>query len=123
MSNITVNNPQSSRRVEPSVVEGSRYRNEIKQFGLAGDRVEKRLELSHRGFKDFSAIIAANRFNWYSLQERDRLDQVAFDYLGDSRLWWVVADLNSDILKDTLELPVGTLIRLPNLDVLEELGL
>ena len=42
----------------------------------------------------------------------DRIDLIAADYLGDSRLWWVIADLNADRLPDPLNIPDGTVLRI-----------
>ena len=44
-------------------------------------------------------------------KEGDRIDLIAADYYGDSRLWWVVADLNADRFDDPLDIPVGTFVR------------
>ena len=46
--------------------------------------------------------------------EGDRIDLIAADHYGDSRLWWVVADLNADRFSDPLNIPPGTLIRILN---------
>lgn len=41
------------------------------------------------------------------------LDHIAFDVLGDARLWWVIADLNRDVIEDTLRVPAGTHLVVP----------
>ena len=43
----------------------------------------------------------------------DRLDTLANTYLGDSSLWWQIADINPDITIDWSSMPVGTTIRIP----------
>jgi hypothetical protein len=43
----------------------------------------------------------------------DNLHLVAFRYLGDQRLWWVVADFNA-IIDPTVELAPYTTLRLPS---------
>ena len=54
----------------------------------------------------------------YYTIEGDQLDALAFRYLGDSRLWWVLADLNRDVLADdvldTLMVPIGIKFVIPN---------
>jgi nucleoid-associated protein YgaU len=72
---------------------------------------------------DVSEIINYRKYTWYDIEELDRLDLIAFEYLGDSRLWWVIADLNFDLIKDTQILHPGVKIRLPNAAALEELGI
>lgn len=43
----------------------------------------------------------------------DRLDTLANQYLGDSSLWWQIADINPDVNIDWSVLPVGSQIRIP----------
>lgn len=43
----------------------------------------------------------------------DRLDTLANQYLGDSSLWWQIADINPDVAIDWSILPVGKTIRIP----------
>lgn len=43
----------------------------------------------------------------------DRLDNLANTYLGDSSLWWQIADINPDVIIDWSVLPVGVQIRIP----------
>lgn len=43
----------------------------------------------------------------------DRLDLLAFDFYGDSTLWWVIASANS-LTGDSLYLEPGLQIRIPN---------
>lgn len=42
----------------------------------------------------------------------DRLDLLAFDFYGDSSLWWIIASANS-LPGDSLYLEPGTQIRIP----------
>lgn len=121
MSELSVNNPLSSRRIDVDPSEISRYGAELAGYAKAGDRDEARLELTHRVHLDVTSYISEGNYNWYSVRELDRLDLIAFEYLGDSRLWWVIADFNYDLLKDTLRLPTSTKIRLPTVAVLQEL--
>ena len=43
----------------------------------------------------------------------DRYDTLAQQYYGDSSLWWVIANANGKLRKDSLTPPVGSQIRIP----------
>jgi hypothetical protein len=43
----------------------------------------------------------------------DRLDLLAFDFYGDSNLWWVIASANS-LPGDSLVVEPGTQLRIPS---------
>lgn len=45
--------------------------------------------------------------------QHDRLDNLAFKYYGDSRLWWIIARANN-IGKGNLTVPIGKQIRIPS---------
>ena len=47
----------------------------------------------------------------------DRLDNLAFKYYEDARLWWIIARANN-IGKGNLTVPIGTQLRIPQ-DYLE----
>lgn len=47
------------------------------------------------------------------VRQGEALDALAFEYLGDVRLWWVIADLNRDVLEDTLRIDPGTQLVVP----------
>ncbi|HRT96273.1 MAG TPA: hypothetical protein P5532_17760 [Planctomycetota bacterium] len=49
---------------------------------------------------------------FHTVVEGDRLDLLAYRYLGDARLWWVIADYN-DIFWP-LDLGLGRLLRIPS---------
>ena len=42
----------------------------------------------------------------------DRLDNLAFKYYEDSRLWWILARANN-LGKGDMEVPIGTQLRIP----------
>lgn len=44
----------------------------------------------------------------------DRVDLLAYKYLGDPTLWWVICDVND--LAFPLDLPVGATVRIPSLE-------
>ena len=52
-------------------------------------------------------------FRYYVVRQGDQLDWLAFMFLGDARLWWVLADVNRDVLTDALDIPVGTRLIIP----------
>jgi hypothetical protein len=53
-----------------------------------------------------------SNFYYYVWRERDRVDRVAAQLLGDSNLWWRVMDYNPEII-DPVNIPAGTLLRIP----------
>ena len=47
-------------------------------------------------------------------QTEDRLDKLAYQYYGESNLWWVIATANPSIVrKDSLYLKPGLEVRIP----------
>ncbi len=57
-------------------------------------------------------------------QHQYRPDLLAYDFYGDSTLWWVFAVRNKDIIKDPIyDLYAGQKIRIPTLETLRGLGL
>jgi nucleoid-associated protein YgaU len=57
----------------------------------------------------------------YVTQLGDRLDTLAFKFGGDSRLWWVIADMNN-IISFPLFIDSGTKLRIPARSVFQEIG-
>ena len=88
---------------------------------MSGSRTVARLELTQREFLDPDELESEGTYTWYQVKESDRLDQIAFEYLGDSRLWWVIADLNPEEIPDTLMLPTGQYIKLPQISQIDRL--
>ena len=43
----------------------------------------------------------------------DRLDNLAYKYYEDSRLWWILARANN-LGKGDMEVPIGTQLRIPH---------
>jgi nucleoid-associated protein YgaU len=43
----------------------------------------------------------------------DRLDTLAYTYLGDPSLWWQIANINPDVTIDWSVLPIGAILRIP----------
>ena len=63
-----------------------------------------------------SVVLASNDY-YIEVAYNDRLDLIAQDFYGDSKLWWVIAMAN-DLPGDSLFPPVGFQLRVPaNLNV------
>ena len=54
---------------------------------------------------------------FHTVKDGDRIDLIAFNYLGDASLWWIVCDYN-DIFYP-LELETGMILRIPSIDHLQ----
>lgn len=46
--------------------------------------------------------------------DNDRIDLLAYKYLGDPLLWWIICDWNDICFP--LDLPVGATLRIPSLE-------
>lgn len=55
---------------------------------------------------------ARKAFNYYTWVESDKIDTVAWEFLGSPAAWWKIMDANPEIA-DPFNIPVGTLIRIP----------
>lgn len=53
------------------------------------------------------------RFRTHVSQENQRIDAIAGLEYGDSKLWWIIAAASN--IGWSLQVPPGTLIRIPNL--------
>lgn len=54
----------------------------------------------------------------HKVKEFDRLDLLAFKYYGDSKWWWVIADVNDNVF-DPFDLPISEDIIIPNLEIIK----
>lgn len=45
--------------------------------------------------------------------EGDRLDLLASQFYGDANLWWIISSANPSIPKNSINLPIGTQLRIP----------
>ena len=54
---------------------------------------------------------------FHTVVEGDRVDLIAYRYLGRADLWWVVCDYNDIFFP--LELEAGTVLRLPSAEHVE----
>ena len=95
------------------LLEASRYEEELLGYAKAGNRVEERLECTNRDYLPHTSLEESDEFFNHTIRQHDRIDRLAFNYLGDARLWWVLVDLNPNVLKDALYLPLNQQIRIP----------
>lgn len=51
---------------------------------------------------------------FHVVQAGDRIDLLAYRYLGDPTLWWVICDYND--IPCPLDLPLGETLRVPSLE-------
>jgi hypothetical protein len=81
----------------------SRYAGCILYRDTAGDYLgrRQRIDTTPR-YDDRSHIVIAG----------DRIDLIAYRYLGDARLWWIICDYNDIFFP--LELAPGTELRIPS---------
>jgi hypothetical protein len=54
-----------------------------------------------------------SKFYFYTWTQKDRIDLIANEFLGDPSLWWIIMDYNPEIV-NPLDIPVGTSIRIPS---------
>jgi len=62
-------------------------------------------------FRNFPEESAS--FYYYTWVEGDRMDILANQFFGNPAMWWTIMDYNPEII-DTFDIPVGTVIRIPN---------
>ena len=79
--------------------------------------LEERVELPPRETLSLDEDRANELGEMDTIRAGDRIDYLSFQLLGDSRRWWILADLNPTILTDPLNPPVGEEIFVPYLDV------
>lgn len=51
---------------------------------------------------------------FHVVQDGDRIDLLAYRYLGDPTLWWVICDYNDIFF--ALDLELGLVLRIPSLE-------
>jgi nucleoid-associated protein YgaU len=51
---------------------------------------------------------------FHTVTDGDRLDLIAHQYLGDARLWWIIADYNDIFFP--LDLTPGAVLRIPSVE-------
>lgn len=54
---------------------------------------------------------------FHTVVEGDRIDLIAYRYLGDAKLWWVICDYN-DVFYP-LDMELGAVLRMPSVEHLQ----
>ena len=57
-------------------------------------------------------LVASNNDYYIISRDQDRLDLIAYDFYGDSTLWWIIAMAN-DLPGDSMFPPLGFQLRVP----------
>lgn len=61
-------------------------------------------------FRQF--LSESSSFFYYTWTQKDRIDLVATEFLGDPNLWWLIMDYNPEI-PNPFDIPLGTILRIP----------
>lgn len=105
-----------AKLIQERLFTSSRYEESVQIKASAGLRAENRLELSRRRFLQREDFEDQPGTIQYVLRQGDRLDILAYRLLGDSRLWWILTDINREQIPDTLNLQAGTEILVPSVE-------
>jgi len=81
----------------------SRYAGGVLYKDAAGDHLGPRREYDKSPRSDDL---------FHSVVDGDRFDVLAYSYLGDATLWWIIADYNDIFFP--LELETNTVLRIPS---------
>ena len=78
-------------------------------------RIEKNPETKVRYYRDskYPTIPLSENDIYVITTDGDRYDLLAAQYYGDSSLWWVISTANSLLPQNSIFIPVGTQIRIP----------
>lgn len=60
----------------------------------------------------YPSVVTTNEDFYIIARAEDRLDLIAYDFYGDSTLWWVVSMAN-DLPQDSMFAPIGFQLRVP----------
>ena len=58
---------------------------------------------------------------FHTIRDGESLLSISRKYYNTQKLWYVIADVNMGLIEDIFQLPVGTDIVIPNLDILESI--
>ena len=80
------------------------------------DQVRKVTRIVDEVRDELDKSMLGTDYQIYHSKSGDQLDWLSYIFLGDTRYWWVIADLNKDVLQteDALRIPVGTKLIIPN---------
>ena len=62
----------------------------------------------------YPSVALSNEDYYIIAREQDRMDLLANDFYGDPTLWWVIANANGSLSRDSLTPPIGTQLRIPS---------
>jgi hypothetical protein len=93
------------------IVEGSRYASALVVRVTLSDGTYQWAVLGERW-----ATPQTIRYRYRTTQQGDRMDMLASQEYGDPLLWWVIARANPEVFYPD-EIPVGTVIRIPDASV------
>ena len=80
-----------------------------------------RLILEPREFVNPELLDNISGVETYVVRQGDSVLVLAAELLGDTRLWWLIAELNPEAVPDPQRLVPGTVIRVPPLEVVQRL--
>lgn len=90
----------------------SRYANSTIQQAVPP--YSTRNEFQPRELLDQAYLVNTDQYVEYMIHDGDRIDRLAFEFLGDSRLWNILAEMNPDV--DPQFLPSGVKLRIPRVE-------
>lgn len=78
-------------------------------------RIEKNSETKSRYYRDskYPTIPLSENDIYVITVDGDRYDLLASQYYGDESLWWIISIANSLLPQNSIFIPVGTQIRIP----------
>ena len=78
-------------------------------------RIEKNSETKSRYYRDskYPTIPLSENDIYVITTDGDRYDLLASQYYGDESLWWIISIANSLLPQNSIFIPVGTQIRIP----------
>jgi len=89
------------------ITEGSRYEESRVLMTQGADSVYRPTT-----YYTPSPYAQVRSFRYHIVQEGERIELIAYNTLGDAELWWMVAELNPEILNPSRLVP-GTILRVP----------
>ena len=99
----------------------SRYIYQVPVLARVNPTAEPRVELSPRPTLDISFLEDLEEPELYQIVRGDRIETLAGELLGDTRWWWVIAELNPVELPDPHKMEPGTVITIPPVELIERL--
>lgn len=95
------------------IVKGSRYATGTVSYVQVGDDLTTFVSRRPPTADPGDIIVPGGAsYSYRTVVEGDRLDVYAFEYFGDPKLWWVIADMNPQI-ESVVTLTPGSVLRVP----------